>query len=134
MSGNDNSNLWRLPPIDPGLSTPLKAGSTVNMSWNLHYPHNGGYELDIYRIENGTLGERIMCEKKFGCSADGTANTATVTLPDVTCDTCLVRLRRQALEWGGNYLFSSCAMISISEAVDECQGCSGNGNCVKVWR
>ena len=93
----------------------------------------GGYEIDVYRIEpDGTLGERIACAKDFGC-VDGTANTAEVTLPaGVTCEKCLVRLTRQALEWGGNYLFHSCAMVSISEDVDLCQGCSGHGTCVEV--
>ena len=93
----------------------------------------GGYELDVYRIEpDGTLGERIACEKNFGC-VDGTANTAEVALPSgIICDRCLVRLTRQALEWGGGYLFRSCAMISISDDADACQGCSDHGTCIDV--
>jgi len=131
VSGNDGSNLWRLPPINTSIVTPLKAGSTVTMSWNQHYPHNGGYELDIHRVENGVLGERVACEKNFGC-VDGTQLNASVVLPaNVTCELCLVRMQRQALEWGGGYLFRSCAFVSIADDLDDCQGCSGQGTCVE---
>lgn len=133
-SGSDNSGLWRLPPVNTSIVTPLRAGSNVTMSWNQHYPHNGGYELDIHRVVNGTLGERLACEKNFGC-VDGTQISAVVSLPaGVTCDLCLVRMRRQALEWGGSYLFRSCAFVTITDTVDECQGCSGQGNCIQARR
>eukprot|EP00873_Tetraselmis_striata_P022444 jgi/Tetstr1/442708/TSEL_030798.t1 len=125
-------SLWRLPAVNHSAATTLRAGSDVEVEWNLHYPHNGGYELELYRVgDDGTLGERVLCEKNFGC-VDGTAITAMLSLPaNVTCERCVLRLTRQALEWGGGYLFRSCAVVSISEAIDECQGCSGHGTCTQ---
>lgn len=37
-----------------------------------------------------------------------------VSLPsDLTCSDCIIRLERQALEWGENYRFRSCADVDI---------------------
>lgn len=122
--------------MNHSIATTFRAGSDVEVEWSLHYPHNGGYELELYRVndDDGALGERVLCEKNFGC-VDGTETTATLSLPaNVTCERCVLRLRRQALEWGGAYLFRSCAVVSITGTVDECQGCSGHGSCVEVRR
>ena len=38
----------------------------------------------------------------------------TVQIPEsITCQGCIVRLERQALEWGAKYRFQSCADVDI---------------------
>lgn len=103
--------------------------------------------MDLYRLDDNSAKiapiERLICQKQFcnsscglgECVVDGTATSVDVTLPaGVTCDRCLIRLTRQALEWGSAYTFKSCALVSITEDVDECNGCSGNGVCNQVSR
>ena len=55
-------------------------------------------------------------------------------MPNVTCDGCVIRLVRAALEWGANYQFTSCAMLNLTTALatDDliCNGCSAHGVCV----
>ena len=145
-TGADGSGAWLLSPTNTMSSTELRAGSTITVNWDLHYPHNGGFEVELYRLD-GNAGdkivpvERLACEKQFckpscglgDCPVDGTANSVNITLPaGITCDRCLVRLSRQALEWGGSYTFKSCALVSITEDTDECNGCSGHGTCNQV--
>jgi len=36
-----------------------------------------------------------------------------VTLPDVACDKCFLRLQRQASEWAEDYVFRSCADLTL---------------------
>ena len=38
----------------------------------------------------------------------------TVQIPEtITCEGCVIRLERQALEWGAKYRFQSCADVDI---------------------
>lgn len=42
------------------------------------------------------------------------AQTFQVQLPsNFTCENCTIRLIRQALEWGANYKFWSCADVDV---------------------
>lgn len=51
-----------------------------------------------------------------------------VSLPkDFTCPDCSIRLTRQADEWGGNYLFWSCADVDIVQRKEFRETCSGHG-------
>lgn len=52
-------------------------------------------------------------------------------MPETPCEGCILRLRRQALEWGSGYRFHSCAMVNIVDSADACNGCSGHGRCVR---
>ena len=49
----------------------------------------------------------------FGEEADGTRTWAIITVPQdfQPCDRCVLRLVRQALEWGDDYKFHSCADV-----------------------
>lgn len=47
------------------------------------------------------------------CRADGTVQAANITLPWQECRGCILRLQREALEWGVTYLFTSCALVDI---------------------
>lgn len=71
----------------------------------------------------------------WDCEHDGTQQSVELQLPSKTCEGCILRLQRQALEWGAGYLFHSCAMVDIVEESSDgadCNGCSGHGTCVKV--
>ena len=123
------------------MSSSLRAGTNVTIAWSMSYPHNGGWEIGIHRIvpqQNGSsdgMGEPLLCSQDFGC-VDGTATGTEIYLPsDTSCDVCLVRLQRQALEvHDGQGMYRSCALVSIDgTVVDDCQGCSGHGTCVQVW-
>ncbi|XP_071117126.1 uncharacterized protein [Haliotis cracherodii] len=63
---------------------------------------------------------------------DTTMVEYTITLPDIECDGCTLRMIRQALEWGScasQYLFWSCADINIvkDNNTDPKTNCSGQG-------
>ncbi|XP_067677862.1 uncharacterized protein [Haliotis asinina] len=63
---------------------------------------------------------------------DTTMLEYTITLPDIACDGCTLRMIRQALEWGScssQYLFWSCADINIvkDNNTDPKTNCSGQG-------
>jgi hypothetical protein len=36
-----------------------------------------------------------------------------VTLPNMACDKCYLRLQRQASEWAADYVFRSCADVTL---------------------
>jgi hypothetical protein len=36
-----------------------------------------------------------------------------VSLPDMACEKCFLRLQRQASEWSENYVFRSCADVTL---------------------
>ncbi|ELU07299.1 hypothetical protein CAPTEDRAFT_222245 [Capitella teleta] len=137
-------------PSGMGPRTTLLQGSTLNVSWHLAYAHRGGYRLEI--LEGSTpvhyltpanqyIGSHdvtilVVCTKDaLGVSCAVLLSIITeqhqVKLPDnYTCDSCTIRVRRQASEWGGNYIFWSCADVSIGP--DECEDDSdcNHGQCV----
>jgi hypothetical protein len=127
-SGADRSDLWRLPNESPVI-TDLEANSTLNTTWNLHYPHQGGWRFDLYD-EAGKEVASWAAEDHWGCNYDGTQQWAQLALPVESCTNCILRLQRQALEWGASYRFRSCARVNIVPS-KPCNGCSGHGRCVE---
>lgn len=85
--------------------------------------------LELYDAEM-KLKHAWNSEDHWGCAVDSTVQEVTVALPAEPCPDCTMRFTRQALEWGANYLFKSCAKVNIAAAAgDACQGCSGHGTC-----
>ena len=68
--------------------------------------------------------------QEFGAAVDGTQTQTTIELPQQECRNCTLSFQRQAMVWGGTYIFYSCAIVDIIEEVDVCNGCSGHGSCV----
>eukprot|EP00210_Caulerpa_lentillifera_P002713 g2593.t1 len=127
-SGADGSHLWRVPTEIP-ITTNLEAGTLLNATWNLHYPHQGGWRFALFDSD----GRQVMSwagEDHWGCNYDGTQQWTQLMLPSEPCRNCVLRLERQALEWGRTYLFRSCARVNLVES-NPCNGCSGNGQCVQ---
>lgn len=76
----------------------------------------GGFEVELFDSGN-TLVHRWNGTSHWGagdetCAVDGTLQTLDVTLPATPCNNCTLRLLRQAREWGGGYLFKSCAPLT----------------------
>jgi hypothetical protein len=97
---------------------------------DLHYAHNGGFKIELYSAELVKVHEWAD-EAHWGCNVDGTVQVATLTLPLEPCADCVLRLVRQALEWGESYEFKSCALVTIAVTAPEsdCGGCSSQGTC-----
>jgi hypothetical protein len=101
---------------------------------DLHYAHNGGFQLELYD-SNLALLRRWNSTAHWGCNVDATVQNATITLPTEPCNNCTLRFVRQALEWSDSYLFRSCALVNLVApagadlAVEWCNGCSGHGTC-----
>eukprot|EP00803_Ostreobium_quekettii_P011040 evm.model.scf_763.2 EVM.evm.TU.scf_763.2 scf_763:13070-19189(+) len=130
-SGSDNSGYWRLPEVDNNTVTTLKAGDTLNATWNLHYAHQGGWNFELYDADAKQVAV-WNDSSHYGCTHDGTQQWVELSLPNITCTNCTLRLVRQALEWGGTYLFRSCSLVNIEQSDNEnatCNGCSGHGRC-----
>ncbi|GMH36265.1 hypothetical protein BSKO_04133 [Bryopsis sp. KO-2023] len=131
-SGADNSAYWRLPSVSNTVTT-LSTGEKLNATWNLHYAHQGGWRFELYDDEL-ELVHTWNDSSHWACNHDGTQQWATITLPETPCEGCILRMQRQALEWGPTYLFHSCALVDIEDSSDDdaaCNGCSGHGKCVK---
>ena len=100
------------------------------MTRALHYAHQGGWLFELYNAD-GDLTSTWNSTDHWDCVSDSTQQRATITMPETPCEGCILRLRRQALEWGANYRFHSCALVDIVESGDPCNGCSGHGRCVR---
>jgi len=108
--------------------TSLLAGSQLNLTWHLGYPHGGGYRLELVEGSQARLlvpptGD----ESSFQTLGGVTAQSSVVTLPDVECEECYLRFQRQATEWGRNYKFRSCADIRLVRGLSDGERCSGQG-------
>ena len=109
--------------------TSLLAGSQLNLTWHLGYPHGGGYRLELVEGSQARLlvpptGD----ESSFQTLGGVTAQSSVVTLPDVECEECYLRFQRQATEWGRNYKFRSCADIRLVRGLSDGERCSGEGS------
>ncbi|KAH7971442.1 hypothetical protein HPB49_024151 [Dermacentor silvarum] len=107
--------------------TTLPVGATINVTWHLAYPHKGGFKLELLDAEEKHLQDLTPSSEFLGLG-DATAQSSTVRLPgSVTCRGCSIRLLRQASEWGGKYLFWSCADVDLVPVPEFNVICSGHG-------
>ena len=114
--------------MEPGeVVTSLEAGSQLNFTWHLGYPHGGGYRLELVDGAGSQVLVPQTGEAAFQVTGGRTAQSAVVTLPDVECSQCYLRFQREATEWGNSYRFRSCADIRLVRALSEQERCSGRG-------
>ena len=113
--------------MNPGTDkTVLEAGALVNVTWHLGYPHRGGYKLEFFNNGKSTL-------LIPGGDDGGWQFTAReqqhhlVTVPDMPCNNCYIRMQRQAAEWGEKYRFRTCADIAIVPRGEYVEDCNGHG-------
>ncbi|KAH6941637.1 hypothetical protein HPB50_021001 [Hyalomma asiaticum] len=107
--------------------TTLPVGATINVTWHLAYPHKGGFKLELLDAEEKHL-QNLTPSSEFLGLGDATAQSSTVRLPgSVACRGCSIRLLRQASEWGGKYLFWSCADVDLVPVPEFNVICSGHG-------
>jgi len=107
--------------------TVLEAGSTLNVTWSLGYAHKGGYKIELI---NGTQSKLLAPDVEGQQWVTGDALFAqyhVVTLPDIACDKCFLRLQRQASEWAEDYVFRSCADVTLVQQSSYKEECSGHG-------
>eukprot|EP00210_Caulerpa_lentillifera_P006317 g6034.t1 len=128
-TGVELTEQWRYPDIDNTTITSVQTGSNLTVNWALHYAHQGGWLFELYTAD-GELTSTWNSTDHWDCSSDSTQQEAILRMPDTPCENCVLRLRRQALEWGAGYRFHSCALVNITDDPDDaCNGCSGNGRC-----
>ena len=78
--------------MEPGNKrTPLLAGSRLNFTWHLGYPHGGGYRLELV---DGSRSQVLVPQGAGETFQGGREDQShVVTLPDVeceeTCDVCI---------------------------------------------
>ncbi|XP_060536686.1 uncharacterized protein LOC132708394 isoform X2 [Cylas formicarius] len=111
------------------IRTSLLAGSKFNVTWHLGYPHKGGFKIQLLdELERPVLELTPSIQGTEFISNDATAQSFQVQLPaEFTCTNCTLRLIRQALEWGSNYRFWSCADVDIKARKNFKESCSGHG-------
>ncbi|KAH0998429.1 hypothetical protein HUJ05_006825, partial [Dendroctonus ponderosae] len=111
------------------VKTSLLSGSKFNVSWHLGYPHKGGFKIQLLdELERPVLDLTPRIQGAEFISNDATAQTYQVQLPtNFTCANCTLRLIRQALEWGAQYKFWSCADVDIKIRKEFRESCSGHG-------
>ena len=96
----------------------------------LHYAHQGGWLFELYDADS-QMTSTWNNSDHWDCVSDSTQQSATLKMPETPCKGCVLRLRRQALEWGSGYRFHSCALVDIVDDAADCNGCSGHGKCDK---
>jgi len=78
--------------------TQLKAGSSINITWDLAYPHRGGYRLELLDPQERPIRDLTPDEGDDGknfLSSDPTAQSHVVSLPaELECRDCSIRLLR----------------------------------------
>jgi len=110
------------------ISTDISAKDKINVTWSLGYAHRGGFkiqlldskgrELQDLTPEGEWVGDRINKNEQ---------QTYELEVPeDLTCPNCILRLVRQATEWG-EYKFKSCADVNIVPYNEWRNRCSGRG-------
>ena len=111
----------------------LVAGNTINVTWHLGYPHQGGFYIDLLDSEENIL--QSLTPGDGGSKRDGwidddtTAQSYPLTIPsDIECINCTIRIQRQAIECGKKYKFWSCADVDIVSSTDNKNICLGGGN------
>lgn len=108
------------------IKTSIPAGQSLNVQWHLGYPHNGGFKIELLDANDEKIKD-LTSPGSFEGTADKTAQNFNLVMPTETCNGCSIRLIRQALEWGPNYLFQSCANVDIVNPNDYVNDCSGHG-------
>jgi len=108
------------------LRTSLTAGSLLNLTWHLGYPHGGGYRLELVSPKQSLAMLLVPAggnEKSWEVETGKFTQSHQVQLPQgVECEDCYLRFQRQATEWGKNYKFRSCADIKLGAKGEECSG------------
>eukprot|EP00092_Neocalanus_flemingeri_P036033 GFUD01039233.1.p1 GENE.GFUD01039233.1~~GFUD01039233.1.p1 ORF type:complete len:472 (+),score=185.88 GFUD01039233.1:193-1608(+) len=108
------------------LRTSLTAGSLLNLTWHLGYPHGGGYRLELVSPKQSLAMLLVPAggkENSWETEQGKFAQSHPVQLPQgVECEDCYLRFQRQATEWGKNYKFRSCADIKLVSEREECSG------------
>ncbi|KAK4296451.1 hypothetical protein Pmani_031050 [Petrolisthes manimaculis] len=110
------------------IKTSLLRGTSLNVTWHLAYPHQGGFRLELMDAQERPLSDLtpVTASSKF-LAHDATAQSFRVTLPDQECKDCTIRLLREAKEWGSRYQFWSCANVDIVSRRNYRETCSNNG-------
>lgn len=112
--------------------TTIRAGEKINITWDLAYPHMGGFKLSVldgkYNPVKVLTPYRKNEKHPFFQDSDATAQNFEYRFPaDFECRGCSIQLIRQALEWSakGGYYFWSCADVDIITGASK--QCSGQG-------
>jgi len=96
---------------DLNRTTLVESGKPLVVTWHLGYPHRGGVQIELLDAEDKKLVSLTPEGQYVGAKED---QEYTVQIPEkMRCPSCSIRLVRQALEWGPNYKFQSCADVNI---------------------
>lgn len=103
-------------------------GEKLKVEWHLGYSHGGGIKLELLDAQEQKLLDLTPdfvltnVNEKYETSYE-------VAIPNLNeCRDCVIRLTRQATEWGTNYQFMSCADVDIVKNEDYVEDCLGRGN------
>ncbi|TRY75553.1 hypothetical protein TCAL_06383 [Tigriopus californicus] len=108
--------------------TRLKAGTSINITWHLGYPHQGGFKLELLNSNEEVIQALTPQSDNEYVTGDTTAQSHLLEIPvDLECQDCSIRLVRQALEWSKRYLFWSCADVDIVHPGQYSEDCNGHG-------
>ncbi|KAK3762553.1 hypothetical protein RRG08_032084 [Elysia crispata] len=107
--------------------TNIPAGSAVDLSWHIAYPHRGGSAFEL-RSNN----EKVLWRYPWTgwiLADDVSQLNISLVLPNEVCENCTLRMLKQAREWGGGYTFWSCTDINlVNTTIPDDERCSFRGN------
>jgi len=116
-------------------STDLSARDAINVTWHLGYPHRGGFKIQLLDSRGRHLQDLTPEGEWVGDRLTRhTTQSYELTVPDdLVCPNCILRLVRQASEWG-EYKFKSCADVNIVPYDEWSNRCSGQGTSARDRR
>jgi len=98
-------------------------GEKLKVEWHLGYSHKGGFKLELLDSQ-----ENHLLDLTEFISVDEYSVNYEIDIPSsLNCKGCVLRLVRQAKEWGGSYQFMSCADVDIISDSEYQVDCLGNG-------
>lgn len=107
--------------------TTIEAGKPLKITWHLGYPHKGGFKIQLLGPDEKLIQDLTPSGLYAGEDRPTTQEYQIQVDEGVQCQGCSIRLERQALEWGANYRFQSCADVDIVSPANFKLDCSGHG-------
>jgi len=110
--------------------TTIVSGQEINFEWHLGYAHPGGFKLELID-EQGTVQKGLTSGfVSKGCKStkiDECLTNLSIDIPNNIEGKKIVRLTRQATNWGKSYVFHSCADVEFVKLSNYQNDCNGHG-------
>ncbi len=113
-----NEDATALPCPADYKSTPLVAGSQLQVTWKETVNHNGDFRVafstkPINLVTRADLNGGVLYEEPDANNTSGGLISTTITVPNVSCTNCVIQLR-QFMAGAAKPYYYSCAAVDIA--------------------